>query len=140
MVDSEDSLVKTIIHTLQHRVIISLFAAYREVLLYTQNAVKTHVLSNLDGIRTPRSNHLTAWSHIVALQCLFVLQVGGIAIEPTKFVDFRVGQCMIDFCGNHAFGLSSEEKNHSLYIKFGVTSVCKDTIFFGYTALLSIVF
>ncbi|EID33657.1 hypothetical protein HMPREF9969_2472 [Prevotella sp. oral taxon 306 str. F0472] len=39
---------------------------------------------------------------------------------------------MIDFCGNHAFGLSSEEKNHSLYIKFGVTSVCKDTNYFGY--------
>ena len=39
---------------------------------------------------------------------------------------------MIDFCSNHAFGLSSEEKNHSLYIKFGVTSVCKDTNYFGY--------
>ena len=70
---------------------IRLFAAYREVLLYTQNAVKTHVLSNLDGIRTPWSNHFTAWSHVVALQCLLVPQVGGIAVEPAKFVDFRIG-------------------------------------------------
>ena len=91
MVDSEDCLVQPLIHTLQHRVVFSLFTAYGIVLLYTQNAVKAHVLSNLDGICTPRSNHLTAWSHIVALQRLFVLQVGGVAIEPAKFVDFRIG-------------------------------------------------
>ncbi|EEX18950.1 hypothetical protein HMPREF0973_01125 [Prevotella veroralis F0319] len=47
---------------------------------------------------------------------------------------------MIYFCSNHALGLSSEEKNHSLYIKIGVTSVCKDTIFFGYMTCLQMFF
>jgi len=39
---------------------------------------------------------------------------------------------MIYFCSNHALGLSSEEKNHSLYIKIGVTYACKGTNYFGY--------
>ena len=141
VVDCEYRLVQTVVHALQHGVVVGFLAAYREVLLYTQNAVKAHVLSNLDGIRTPRSNHLTAWPHIEARQRLCILQVDGIAVEPAKFVDFRMGQRMVDFCCNHALGLSSEEKNHSLYIKIGVTLFAKIrfsleivsfcTVFFG---------
>ncbi len=73
VVDGEDILSDTVVHTLKHRVVLSVLAIHREVLLNTRNAVKTHILSNLNGIRTPRSNHFTAWTHIEALQLLGVL-------------------------------------------------------------------
>ena len=73
VVHGEHILSDTVVHTLEHRVVLSVFAIYREVLLDTRNAVKTHVLSNLNGIRTPRSNHFTAWADIEALQLLGVL-------------------------------------------------------------------
>ena len=73
VVHGEHILTDTVVHTLEHRVVLSVFAIHREVLLDTRNAVKTHVLSNLNGIRTPRSNHFTAWTDIEALQLLGVL-------------------------------------------------------------------
>ena len=73
MVDGEHILVYSVVHALQHRVVLSVLAFYGEVLLNTRNAVKTHVLSYLNGIRTPGSNHFTAWTHKEALQLLGVL-------------------------------------------------------------------
>ena len=73
VVDGEHLLVDAVVHTLQHRVVVGILAVYGEVLLNTRNAVKTHVLSNLNGIRTPGSNHFTAWADKVALQLLGIL-------------------------------------------------------------------
>ena len=73
VIHGEHILSDTVVHTLEHRVVLSVFAIYREVLLDTRNAVKTHVLSYLNGIRTPGSNHFTAWTHKEALQLLGVL-------------------------------------------------------------------
>ena len=73
VVHGEHILSDTVVHTLEHWIVLSVLAIYREVLLDTRNAVKTHVLSYLNGIRTPRSNHFTAWADIEALQLLGVL-------------------------------------------------------------------
>ena len=73
VVDGEHILSDTVVHALEHRIVLCILAINREILLNTRNAVKTHVLSNLNGIRTPRSNHFTAWADIEALQLLGVL-------------------------------------------------------------------
>ncbi len=73
VVHGEDILSDAVVHTLQHRVVLSVLAVNGEVLLNTRNAVKTHVLSNLNGIRTPGSNHFTAWTNIETLQLLGIL-------------------------------------------------------------------
>ena len=73
VVHGEYILSDTVVHTLEHWIVLCVLAIYREVLLDTRNAVKTHVLSYLNGIRTPRSNHFTAWANIEALQLLGIL-------------------------------------------------------------------
>ena len=111
VVNGKDVLVQTVIHTLQHGVVGSLFRLHGEVLFYTQNAVKTHVLSNLNGIRTPRSNHFTAWADEVSIQRLGFFG-RGVAIEPTQFVNLILIGLMVNLCRNHGLGRSSKEKNH----------------------------
>ena len=86
MVHCEDVLVKTLVHALQHRVVLCIFRAYGEVLLNTRNAVEAHVLSYLYGIRTPWSNHFAAWTHKEALVSL-TLDESGTAVKPTQFID-----------------------------------------------------
>ena len=74
-VDVEDALIQTFIHSLKHRVIVGLFAFYRKVFFYTQNAAKIHVLCNLHGICTPRRHHFSAWADKETIQ-LFSIQEG----------------------------------------------------------------
>ena len=83
----EDVLVQTVVHTLQHRVVVSILGSYGEILLYTLNALDTHILGNLNGIGTPRCNHLAARTDEVSVHCLS-FHKGCLTVKPTKFLDF----------------------------------------------------
>ena len=80
-VDGKDALVYTVVHTLQHRVVVGIFAGHSPVFLNTLDALESHVLGNLDGVGRPRGHHLAARSYEIAVQPLCVLQ-RGIAVEP----------------------------------------------------------
>ena len=67
VVHGEHILSDTVVHTLEHRVMLSVLAIHREVLLNTRNAVKTHVLSYLNGIILSR-NH----KHLIINKFLFL--------------------------------------------------------------------
>ena len=111
VVYGEDVLAQTVVHALQHGVVFGLLRLHGEVLFYTRNAVKTHVLSNLNGIRTPGSDHFAAWSHEESIQRLGFFG-RSVAVKPAKFVDFIQVRLMVDLCRNHGLGGSSKEKNH----------------------------
>ena len=72
VVYGEDILVQTVVHALQHRVVLGILRTYGKVFLNTRNAAKTHILGNLNGIRAPWGDHLAAGAYIVALQFLGV--------------------------------------------------------------------
>ena len=109
----EDGLVQTLIHTLQHRVVVGILRTYREVLLYTRNAVKSHVLGYLNSIRTPWCYHLTAWANKVSSESLGVHEL-GIAKEPTKFVDFVLTRFVVNLSRNYILLRSLKEQNHKI--------------------------
>ena len=71
-VDGKDVLVKTVVHTLQHRVVLGVLVVNGEILLDTLNALDAHILGNLNGIGTPRSYHLTTWTNEETFYCLAV--------------------------------------------------------------------
>ena len=120
VVHGEDILIQPLVHALQHGVVVRLFTAYGEILLDTRNAAKTHVLGNLNGIGAPRCNHLAAGTHIKSLQSVNT-QAGGIAVKPTKFVDFLLIGLMVNLSRNHVLIQSLEKKNHSsLYFYYYV--------------------
>ena len=113
VVHGEYVLVESVVHALQHRVVLSVLALDREELFYTRNAVKIHVLCNLYGIRTPRSDHLAARTHEVSFH-RFALDERSVTIEPTKFVDFVFTELMVNICCYHALLGSLEKENHDL--------------------------
>ncbi len=81
-VNGEDVLVQAVVHALQHRVVVGVHGVYGEVLLYTTNALEIHVLRNLNGICTPRGNHLAAWANEITGHALCVNDC-GIVVKPT---------------------------------------------------------
>ena len=81
MVDGEYRLVDAVIHALKHRVVFRVFRLYREVFLDTQNAVEIHVLCNLYGIRTPRSDHFASWSDEISFKTLAVFKL-CVSVKP----------------------------------------------------------
>ena len=100
MVHREDILPDAPIHALQHRVIFSVFRVNGEIFLDTQNAVKTHVLRNLNGIRAPWRNHFAARTYEEARKFLGLFK-RCIAIKPAKSADFIGVGLMVDFRRNH---------------------------------------
>ena len=80
-VDGEDALVQTVVHTLQHLVVLGVLAVNGKVLLDTADAFQTHVLGNLHGIGRPWRDHLAARTDKVAGQTVAVCQL-CVAVEP----------------------------------------------------------
>ena len=68
MIDGEDILVKTVVHALKHAIVFRIPVLYGEVFLYTQNAIETHILGNLNGIRTPWGYHFAARAYKEAFE------------------------------------------------------------------------
>ncbi len=97
----EHVLSDAVVHALQHRVVVSVGRAHGEILLNTRNAVEIHVLCYLNGIRTPRSNHFTAWSHEETLEAVCLFE-HGVSEEPTKFVNLIAVELMVNLCCYHA--------------------------------------
>ena len=112
-VHREDVLVQSCVHTLQHRVVISVLTADGEVFLDALDALEAHVLRDFHGIGTPRSNHFTSRTHKESVEG-FTVNQRGITIEPAKFLDFLFVELMVHLRGNHALFGSLEEKNHNL--------------------------
>ena len=113
-VDGEDVLVQTVVHALQHRVVLGLFRLHGEVFLYTLDAAETHVLRDFHGIGRPRGHHFATGADVIACQRL-VLQQLGIAIEPAQFLYFLFVQWVIGLSGNHTLLGSLEKENHIFY-------------------------
>ena len=63
-VDSEDFLIQSSVHTLQHLVVLSVLGCGREILLNTAYALETHILRYLNSIGRPRGHHLTARTNV----------------------------------------------------------------------------
>ena len=63
VVDGKDLLVQTVIHALEHGVVVGISVGHREELLYTRNAAEVHILGNLNGICAPRRNHYLPARH-----------------------------------------------------------------------------
>ena len=116
-VNREDVLVKTVVHALQHRVVLGILRCYREVFLDTRNTAEVHVLRDFYGIRRPGGHHFAARTYEDAFQAVAVEQL-GIAIEPAKFLYFVLGELVIGLGGNHALLWSLKEKNHSFFIPY----------------------
>ena len=57
-IDFKYLLVDTIVHALQHGIMLGISIGDREIFLYAGNTFKPHVLRNFHGIGTPRGNHL----------------------------------------------------------------------------------
>ena len=101
VVNSEDALVESVVHALQHRVVVGILAAYGEVFLYTRNAVQIHVLCNLNGICAPGCNHLAARAYEISAEAVVFYEC-GIAIKPAQFLYFLVIELMVSFGSNNA--------------------------------------
>ena len=112
VIDGEDRLVEAVVHTLEHAVVLGVLVGDGEELLYTRNAAETHVLRDLNGIRTPRRNHLTARTDKVARQLLGVEQ-RGVAIQPAEGLRLGCAGLMVNLSGNDVLLGSLEEKNHN---------------------------
>ena len=95
LVDGEAILTHSFVETLEHRVESSIRSAHWEILLDADNTLETHVLGDLDGIGTPRSNHLTAWTYKPTLK-------GGLVDDccttekPAKTIDLIGAELVIN--------------------------------------------
>ena len=105
-------LVQSLVHTLQHRVVVCILVFYGEIFLDTDDAVQTHVLGDFHGVSTPRSNHFTARADEMSFQVVFTFG-GGFSKKPTEFVAVCLGKFVVTLYGNHALGWGSEKKNHT---------------------------
>ena len=81
-VHGENVLVQTVVHALQHGVVVGILALGREIFLDAGDAFQAHVLRYLHGIGAPRGNHFAARTHEEARQ-LFACQQFCLAIKPT---------------------------------------------------------
>ncbi len=110
-VHGEYALVEPVVHALQHRVMLGVGVLYGEILLYTRNAAKPHVLGNLHGIRAPRRDHLAARPDVPAFQPV-ALQRLSLAVEPAKLFHLLRREGAAGLCGYHALLRGTEKQDH----------------------------
>ena len=84
-VDSEDVLVKSLVHALEHGIMLCVFTLNGEILLNTLDTFDSHVLSDFHGIGAPWGNHLSAWTYKESFQVFFALLL-CFSVEPAKFI------------------------------------------------------
>ena len=124
-VHSEQILVQSLVHTLQHRVVRGLLGAYWEVFLDTRDASQIHVLGNLYGIRTPWCHHLTARPHIDSIK-LFCVYTFCSTKKPAQFAGFFLRRLMVYLGGNNGFLRGFKEENHiSLLLVWRIFGIAK---------------
>ena len=113
-VDGEDVLCQTVVHALQHGVVLGFLCGYGEVFLNTLDAAQAHVLGNLDGVGRPGGHHLAARADIMAAEHFVTLEF-CVAEKPAKFLNFLLGERVVHLRGYHALLRGLEKENHSLY-------------------------
>ena len=111
LVDGENVLVEAVIKAAQHRIVLRIGTLHREILLNTGNALEAHVLCNLYGIGTPRSDHFTTWTIEPACKLLLGEQ-DGIAEKPAQTLRFISTQLMIDIDSQDSGRGLLEKENH----------------------------
>ena len=110
-VHREDVLIQTLVHTLQHGVVLSILTIDREVFLDALHTLDGHVLRDFHSVRTPRSDHFTTWTYKESLQIVLAFWA-SFAIQPAKLIGFISGELMVYLRGNHTLRWCSEKVNH----------------------------
>ena len=113
LVDGENVLVQAVIEAAQHRIVFRIRTLHRKILLNTGNALEAHVLCNLYGIGTPRSDHFTTWTIEPACKLLLGKE-NGIAEKPAQTLRFISTQLMIDIDSQDSGRGLLEKENHKL--------------------------
>ena len=80
-VHREDVLIQALIHTLQHRVVLSILAVNGKILLDALHTLNRHVLRDFYSVRTPRRNHLTSWTYKKSLQIVLAFWL-SLTVQP----------------------------------------------------------
>ena len=112
-VHREDVLIQALVHALQHGVVLSILAIYREIFLNALHTLDSHVLCDFHSVGAPRRNHLTAWTYKKTFQIVFAFGL-SFAIQPAKFLCLISRQFVVCLRGNHTLCWSSEKVNHKV--------------------------
>ena len=99
VVNGEHSLVYSLVHALQHGVMLRLGRVHGEEFLYAADALEAHVLRDFHGIGAPGGDHLPAGTHEIAFQGLRFLQF-RVAIEPAQFVYLGLAGLVVNLRGD----------------------------------------
>ena len=124
-VHREDVLIQALVHTLQHRVMLSILAVYGEIFLDALYTLNCHVLRDFHSVGTPRRNHLTSWTHKKSLQIVLAFWL-SFTIQPAKLIGLISRKLVVHLRGNHTLGWCSEKVNHKVT---DLKIFCKGTIF-----------
>ena len=101
-------LSKSLVHALEHRVMVGILVGYGEIFLDAGYTFQSHILGYFYSIRTPRGNHLLAWANKITFQVFFAFGC-CIAEQPTKLLDLLCVGNVIHLNGNHAVRGGSEK-------------------------------
>ena len=110
-IDVKNLCIKLLIHSLQHGVILRIFAVHGKILFYTLHTRYIHVLRNLHGIRTPRSHHFAARTDEETVNHITFNHL-GIAKKPAQGICIFLRQGFLRLYGNHAACRSLKKLNH----------------------------
>ena len=80
-VDGEDVLIQTLVHALQHGVVVGVLRADGEVLLNAFDAAEVHVLGYFHGVGRPGGDHFAARTNEESFDA-FALKQLCVAVEP----------------------------------------------------------
>ena len=94
--DFEHILIESVINALEHLVISRVVAIHGSELLDSRDSAELHVLSNLNSVCAPRSNHLAPRSDKCAGNFLG-FEVLSPAEQPFEFLYFLFRKRMVDF-------------------------------------------
>ena len=114
LVNSKNVLIKPVIHTLQHRVIICIFTTYRKIFLYAADAGDSHILRYFHCIGAPRRNHFPTRTDEITLQVLFLF-CACLTIQPAKLFYFCSREGTLALSCYDALLRSLEESYHLIY-------------------------
>ncbi|CCY15508.1 unknown [Prevotella sp. CAG:755] len=114
-VHRENLLIQTVIHPLQHGIVVGVRARHGKVFLNTADTAEVHVLRDFNGICAPRCNHLATRTYVPTDEMVGGLN-NSVAQQPAQ--GFHVGFRRLSFClnRNNGFRGSRKKQNHNVRI------------------------
>ena len=110
-IHSKDILVESFIEALQHGVVLGILIGNGKILLDALHTLDTHILGNLNGICTPRSNHFATRAYKITFDTLSVNKSGS-AVQPAQFFYILFCQEIFRSRSNDATLGGGEKVNH----------------------------